>query len=117
MPRFRVAGPARLDLAHILSTSAERWGMESRHRYATLLAAAMRKVAAGPEGPATRDRSDIASGIRSLHIRHVHGKNADIKVRRPVHVLYYRAIRPDLVEIVRVLHESMEPGRHIGADP
>jgi toxin ParE1/3/4 len=37
-------------------------------------------------------------------------------VRRPVHVLYYRLIRPGLVEIVRVLHERMEPSRHIGAD-
>jgi plasmid stabilization system protein ParE len=28
-----------------------------------------------------------------------------------VHVLYFRVIQPDLVEIVRVLHERMEPGR------
>ena len=41
----------------------------------------------------------------------------ETKVRGPVHVLYYRVVRPDLVEIVRVLHERMEPGRHIGADP
>ena len=34
---------------------------------------------------------------------------------RPVHVLYCRAVAPGLVEIVRVLHERMEPGRHVGA--
>jgi hypothetical protein len=35
-------------------------------------------------------------------------------VRRPVHVLFYRVVRPGLVEIVRVLHERMEPSRHCG---
>jgi len=35
----------------------------------------------------------------------------------PVHMLYYRVIQPGLVEIVRVLHERMEPSRHFGATP
>ena len=33
-------------------------------------------------------------------------------VGKPVHVILYRAVEPDLVEIVRVLHERMEPSRH-----
>jgi toxin ParE1/3/4 len=37
-------------------------------------------------------------------------------VTGPVHVLYYRVVRPNLVEIVRVLHVRMEPSRHLGAD-
>jgi toxin ParE1/3/4 len=36
-------------------------------------------------------------------------------VRRPVHVIYYREIAPGLVEIVRILHERMEPGRWLTA--
>ena len=34
---------------------------------------------------------------------------------RPVHILYYRIIQPGLIEIVRVLHERMEPSRHLDA--
>jgi toxin ParE1/3/4 len=30
-----------------------------------------------------------------------------------VHVLYYRVLAPGLIEIVRVLHERMEPSRHL----
>ena len=30
----------------------------------------------------------------------------------PVHVIFSRADEPGLVEIVRVLHERMEPSRH-----
>ena len=28
-------------------------------------------------------------------------------------MLYYRVIQPGLVEIVRILHERMEPSRHL----
>ena len=31
-----------------------------------------------------------------------------------MHVLYFRAVAPDLIEIIRVLHERMEPARQIG---
>ncbi|MBI1866691.1 MAG: type II toxin-antitoxin system RelE/ParE family toxin [Methylocystis sp.] len=116
MARFRLSRLAEVDLAHILSTSEQRWGTEGRRRYAAILAAAMRKAASDPEGPATRHRAELLPGIRSFHIRHTRGDDPEAKVRRPVHVLYYRAVAPDVVEIVRVLHERMEPSRHVGAD-
>jgi plasmid stabilization system protein ParE len=31
-----------------------------------------------------------------------------------MHVIYYRVIQPGLVEIVRVMHERMEPSLHLG---
>jgi len=75
----------------------------------------MRKVAADPEGPATRERAELMPGIRSFHIRHARGSDPEARVRRPAHVLYYRIIRAGLIEIVRVLHDRMEPNRHLGA--
>ena len=39
------------------------------------------------------------------------------KVRRPVHVLYYRVAKKGVIEIVRVLHERMEPSRHLDELP
>jgi toxin ParE1/3/4 len=110
MARVRLARPAQIDLAHLLATSAERWGAEGKQRYAAVLAAAMRQVAADPEGPLTRKRPDLRSGIRSFHVRHA---RTDAKVRRPVHVLYYRVAENGVIEIVRVLHERMEPSRHL----
>ena len=114
MARFRLSRPARADLAHILATSADRWGTEGRRRYAAILAAAMREVAANPEGPATRDRSELVTGVHSFHVRHARSDDPDIKIRRPVHVLYYRVTRRDPIEIVRVLHARMEPSRQLG---
>lgn len=112
MARFRLAQPAEADLAHILTTSAERWGTVGRRRYAALLAAAMRMIATDPERPLTQARNELVPGIRSFHIRHARGDTPQAKVRRPVHVLYYRTIQPGLIEIVRVLHERMEPSLH-----
>src|SRR5213593_594970 len=100
MARFRLARPAQIDLANILATSAERWGVEGRQRYAAVLVAAMRQVAAEPEGPLTRKRPELRSDVR-----------------RPVHVLYYRVAGHSVIEIVRVLHERMNPSRHLDELP
>src|SRR5436309_3322373 len=110
MARFRLSLPARADVTNILATSIERWGFEGRRRYAALLIAAMRKVAADPQGPLTRDRSELLAGVRSFHLKHAHTGDPDDIVRSPAHVLYYRVKQPGLIEIVSVLHERMEPG-------
>ena len=86
-------------------------GAEGQLRYAAVLAAAMRQVAAEPDGPLTRKRPDLRSGIRSFHVRHAR-RSEGAKVR-PVHVLYYRVAKEGVIEIIRVLHERMEPGRHL----
>jgi toxin ParE1/3/4 len=113
MARFRLARPAQIDLASILSISAERWGAGARQRYAAVLAAAMRQVAAEPEGPLSRKRLELRSGIRSFHVRHTRPSAEVASVRHPVHVLYYRVDREGVIEILRVLHERMEPSRHL----
>lgn len=117
MARFRLARPAQIDLANILATSAERWGAEGRQRYAALLAAAMRQVANQPEGPLTKKRPELRSGIRSFHVRYTRHSAEDARVRRPVHILYYRVAQEGVIEIVRVLHERMEPSRHLDELP
>jgi toxin ParE1/3/4 len=114
MAQYRVTRRARADIGQILATSAEHWGEEGKRRYSLLVVAGMRKVAAAPEGRATNARDDLSRGIRSFHLRNVSSKEAVAKVKHPVHLLYYKIVRPGLVEILGVLHERMEPERHIG---
>ena len=66
--------------------------------------------------PTTRDRAELAAELRSFHIRNARSADSDANVGRPVHVLYYRALATDLVQIVRVLHERMEPSLHLNSD-
>lgn len=113
MAHIRLSKSAKADIATTLRTSEERHGHDARTRYSFLLLSAMRRLAADPEGRSISDRSNLRPGIRSFHIRHSRNESREALVGNPVHVIYYRAIEPGLVEIVRVLHERMEPSRHI----
>ena len=48
-------------------------------------------------------------GVRSFHIRQVRGSAG---VKDPAHVIVYRVVE-DCIEVVRVLHERMDPMRHV----
>jgi toxin ParE1/3/4 len=54
-------------------------------------------------------RGDIGSILRASEERH----GRDARARYSVHVIFYRVVQPGIVEIVRVLHDRMEPRRHL----
>lgn len=113
MARYRLSDPAKADISSILRTSESRFGIEARLRYRGLLAEAFRRIANDPTDPVTADRSQLVVGLRSLHLRHARKDSQEARVAAPSHLVYYRALTPGLVEIVRVLHERMEPARHL----
>lgn len=76
--------------------------------------AALRRIAADPHGISTLDRVELSANLRSLHTRHVRTESLEQPVAAPVHVIFFRKDAPMFVEIVRILHERMEPTRHIG---
>jgi toxin ParE1/3/4 len=112
MARFRVGRPAQMDVAGILAASADRWGVDARRRYAATLAAALRQVGEEPDGPLTRARPELGARLRSFHVRHAR-RSAEPPLARPPHVLYYRVADDGAIEVVRVLHERMDPSRHL----
>lgn len=114
MPRYRLSELAKADIALVLRTSETLHGAEARNRYRALLTAALRRIAADPTGLSTVDRSELLDGVRSFHIRHGRTESREAPVGDPAHVIFYRVVEPGLVEIIRVLHERMEPGRHVG---
>jgi toxin ParE1/3/4 len=83
MTRYRLSRLAEADLIGILAASSRRWGADGRSRYASLLVAAMRKIAAEPEGPATRRREELRPGIRSFHLRHARSTDPEGRVETP----------------------------------
>jgi toxin ParE1/3/4 len=115
MARYRLTASARRDVGSILRTSEERHGRDARARYAALLLAAMRRVAEMPEGRSTSDSSRVRPGLRSFHVRHSREESREARVANPVHVIFYRVVQPGVVDVVRVLHERMEPTRHVGS--
>lgn len=114
MVRYQLSEPAGADVAAALRDSRELHGKEARIRYRACLTAAMRRVAADPNGRSTVDRAKLAPGLRSFHIRHSRDESRETPVAKPVHVIFYRVVQPGVIEVVRVLHERMEPARHVG---
>jgi toxin ParE1/3/4 len=106
---WRLARVAVADLEAILSTNLERWGELGRARYASLLYAAFEQIAARPEGPLTQAVDEVQPGLRRLHLRRVLAAKG---VKAPVHVVYYRSAPTGVIEVVRVLHERVEPTLH-----
>jgi toxin ParE1/3/4 len=115
MARYRLSDPAKADVAAILRRSEELHGKEARVRYRACLTAAMRRVAADPAGHSTVDRADLMPGIRSFHARHSRNESREVTVANPTHVVFYRVLQSGTVEIVRVLHDRMEPRLHVGS--
>lgn len=96
MPRFVLTNEAKADLKTIGRYTEHRWGREQRNRYLSMLDERFHHLAAHPlKG---RDCSDILPGYRKYGA----GK----------HLIFYRLLEPDPIEIVRVLHERMDVERH-----
>lgn len=113
MARYRLSETARADIAKVLRTSETLHGAEARIRYRALLTAALRRIAADPQGRLTVNRGALFEGLRSYHIRNSRNESREAPVGDPVHVIFYRASDSGFVEIVRVLHERMEPVLHV----
>jgi len=65
----------------------------------------------------TRAHDELLPGVRSFHVRHAKRMKRSLSVKSPVHMVYYRVIRPGLIEVIGVLHERMEPSRHLDMNP
>jgi toxin ParE1/3/4 len=97
MPGFVLTNKAKADLKSIGRYTADTWGREQRDRYLALLDKCFHELAVNSlKG---RDCAAIRPGYRKQGV----GR----------HIVFYRAIAEDCIEIVRVLHERMDVERHL----
>jgi toxin ParE1/3/4 len=109
---YRLTEAAEADITDILRETTRRFGRSQRGRYAGYLQRAIELIAEKPDRPGSRRRSELGAGIRSFHI-----ELAAQRLGAASHLLYYfRAVFDDDQEgvvILRVLHEAMDPERHL----
>ena len=115
MAGLRLTEPAEHDIAELLDWSRENFGMAARRRYEVLVAAALSDLAHDWQRLGSVKRDDLGAGWRLYHLRHSRerARTDDGIVQTPRHILVYRMANSDIVTILRVLHESMEPTRHL----
>ncbi|GEK81344.1 type II toxin-antitoxin system RelE/ParE family toxin [Agrococcus baldri] len=108
----RLSHAARADIASILARSTEQFGEAASRRYQTLIAAAIRDAAS--DHPLGRtDRPELGQGVFTWHLAQSRRHVAGSAVRRPRHFLVCRR-DADVLLISRVLHDAMDPERHLG---
>jgi toxin ParE1/3/4 len=94
--RWRLTPAARNDLSEIWDFTAERWDQEQAQTYVTEIKVALERVAARP------DRGQACDEIRAGYRRYAIGS----------HLIFYVDSDEGIV-VVRILHQRMDPTRHV----
>ncbi len=83
-------------------------------RYLTLLEKSIAQLQLEPKRLGVKDLSGISRGLYGYHIRHSKGRAISDTgvVEKPRHLIIFR-VKGDTLIVVRVLHDSMELGRHL----
>jgi toxin ParE1/3/4 len=97
MKRVVLTPKARADLKNIAHFTWPRWGREQGIKYLSMLDECFQRLAETPG--LGRRRNELRDGYRSLPFGG--------------HVIFYRQIADDRIEVVRVLHGSMDVEGHL----
>ncbi|HEP8841380.1 TPA: type II toxin-antitoxin system RelE/ParE family toxin [Pseudomonas aeruginosa] len=98
MAKYRISHDAQADIVDILRFTHNRFGDAARRRYQALISAALEAVATDPQQVGSISREELGAGLRSIHLRHF---------------VFYRVATDQVLEVVRVLHDSMDLDQHL----
>ena len=108
--RVRLTATAGSDLRNILRWTAERFGHAQAGIYSETLTRAIQALTEGPAVAGSRQRDDIGEGLMTLHVARAGRKGR--------HFVLYRIAspsEPSMIEVLRLLHDSMDLVRHAGS--
>ena len=100
MAKFRLTNKAQADLRRIGRDTQQNWGREQRNIYLGKLDSSFHQLADNPR--IGRECSEVKQAYRFYHCER--------------HLIFYRLLEADSVEIVRILHDRMDYLRHFVAD-
>ena len=103
----RISGPARRDIARVLTWSAERFGEAARDRYERLIFHGIGGLATA-DPPSSRAAPELEPSVRIYHLRNHRARGPAAAVARPRHLIVYRREADHNVEIIRLLHEASD---------
>ena len=101
----RLGCQAEQDYAEITRWTATTFGIRQAEIYAEKISLAIQSLKDGPDVMRARSRSDIEPGIYTLHIAR--------RDRKGRHFLVFRTSRSRDIDVLRLLHDSMDIVRHL----
>ena len=115
MPQFRFSQSADRDMENIQKWTVQQFGEKMWLRYKELLTRSFLDLIADPRRRGTELLSGLGNNTFLYHIRHSRNR---IKrgIKKPRHFLLYRRTSDETLEIIRVLHDSMDLLLHFPFD-
>lgn len=104
----RLSASAEADFRHILRWTVEHFGSAQGRVYAETVALSLQALCAGPLIIGTKDRPEIGDNIRTLHV----ARNG----RKGRHFVMFRVADTEddrVIDVLRLLHDSMDPEQHL----
>ncbi len=102
----RLVAVSERDYLEVIQRSAQDFGPLQAEAYAETLASALDALREkGPMAIGVKEREEIGSGIFTLH--------AARSKRKASHVLVFRVLEAQTIEVLRILHDRMDLARHI----
>ena len=106
--RIRLTATAESDLRNILRWTARQFGHAQAHVYSETLTRAIQALTDGPHVDGSQQRDSIARGLMTLHV----ARNG----RKGRHFVLYQVSKTTeapTIEVLRLLHDSMDLARHV----
>lgn len=108
---MRIAATAEADFEAILEWTLGQFGNAQVGLYAETLSLAVEALTAGPAQSGVRARPEIGKGMFTLHVAR--------EGRRGRHFVLFRAEANPThprIDVLRILHDSMDLARHVPED-
>lgn len=110
--KVRLTASAQADFAQIVQWTLDQFGERQALVYAETVRRALQALISGPEVIGAKARDDIVKGLYSLHVAREGRKGRHFVMSR---------IAPrgadDVIEVLRILHDSMDLARHFEPAP
>ena len=103
--RVRLSIAADHDFASVLRWTTQAFGPKQASDYRQMIVQAIRALGSGPDLPDSKARDEVQTGVRTLRVAR--------RGRRGRHILVYRVIDEGVIEVLRILHDAMDLGRHV----
>lgn len=101
----RLAATAEADFEHVIQWTVEQFGEQQAIAYSNTLSMAMVALTEGPDISGAKARDEILKGLFSLHVARQGHKGR--------HFIMFRCGSDGVIEVLRILHDSMDLARHI----
>lgn len=105
--KIRLGRRAEQDYQEILSWTTKSFGKAQAKTYSETISQAIQALRDGPDVLGSKLRDEIELGIRTLHVARLGRKGR--------HLVVFRVGGDRAIDVLRLLHDSMDLPRHLPA--